>query len=298
MNPQRCLSLRFTLIPILLTAAIAWHGQAKAGSIALNWDDNSTEEVGFNIERQTQTKGKKQFIQIATVGANINSYIDTGIEGGTTYCYRVSAFNTYELSDYSNISCRTYELVANAGQNQSITDSDGNGVETVALNGSGSYGAIVSYKWTETATVLGTGVTFTQNFSVGSRNVTLTVTDTDGLTDGDDVFITVLANQSATTAVVEDITYAIKDGKNLRLKTRVSIIESLGPALANASVTLDLLRDGALVTSKTLTSRSDGSASFQLNKAGAGCYETVIVDVVADGLTWDGVTPTNKYCVQ
>jgi len=231
------------------------------------------------------------------VGANINSYIDTGIEGGTTYCYRVSAFNTYGLSDYSNKACGTYELVANAGQNQSITDSDGNGVETVALDGSGLYGAIVSYKWTEAATVLGTGVTLTQNFSVGSRNITLTVTDTDGLTDGDDVFITVLANQSATTAIVEDITYATKGGKKLNLVTTVSIIGSLGSALANASVTLDLLRDGALVTSETLTSGSDGSASFQLSKASAGCYETVIVDVVADGLTWDGVTPTNKYCV-
>jgi len=283
---------------VVVLAAIAWHGQAKAGSLTLNWDDNSTYEDGFNIERQTQKKGKKQFIQFATVGANINSYIDTGIEGGITYCYRVSAFNTYGLSDYTNKACGTYELVANAGQNQSITDSDGNGVETVALDGSGSYGAIASYEWTEAATVLGTGVTFTQNFSVGSRNVTLTVTDTDGLTDGDDVFITVLSNQSATTAIVENITYATKGGKNLRLTTTVSIIESLGSALADASVTLDLLRDSALVTSKTLISGSDGSASFQLNNTGAGCYETVIVDVVADGLTWDGVTPTNIYCVQ
>ena len=51
--------------------------------------------------------------------------------------------------------------VANAGEDQEVTDSDENGSEVVTLVGSGSYDndvSIVSYTWKEGVTELGTGV--------------------------------------------------------------------------------------------------------------------------------------------
>src|SRR3972149_4513989 len=42
----------------------------------------------LRIERKTGTSGT--FAQFATVGANVTSYIDSGLTSGTTFCYRLS----------------------------------------------------------------------------------------------------------------------------------------------------------------------------------------------------------------
>jgi len=51
---------------------------------------------------------------------------------------------------------------------------------------------VASYVWTEGNTVLGTGSTFsTGGLSVGTHSITLTVTDSNGLTTSDTVVITI-----------------------------------------------------------------------------------------------------------
>jgi len=89
--------------------------------------------------------------------------------------------------------------IANAGPDQTVTDSDGNGSQQVTLNGSGSAdpdGTIQSYVWTEGGTQIATGVNPTVTLSVGQHTITLTVTDNGGLTDTDTIVITV--NKSGT----------------------------------------------------------------------------------------------------
>ena len=88
--------------------------------------------------------------------------------------------------------------LADAGPDQTVFDIDGDGVEAVTLNGSGSTdpngpGDIVSYQWTEGNTILGTSAIVAVNLAVGSHTVVLTVTDTAGNADGDVVVITVSA---------------------------------------------------------------------------------------------------------
>lgn len=70
--------------------------------INLTWVDNATDETGFSIERCLGTKCTN-FAQIATVGANIKAYSDTGLSARTTYRYRVRAYNANGNSAYSNI---------------------------------------------------------------------------------------------------------------------------------------------------------------------------------------------------
>jgi carboxypeptidase T len=70
--------------------------------INLSWTDNATNESGYYIERCTGSKCTN-FTRIATVGANATSYSNTGLTAGTTYRYRVAAYNDYGLSAYSNI---------------------------------------------------------------------------------------------------------------------------------------------------------------------------------------------------
>lgn len=85
---------------------------------------------------------------------------------------------------------------ANAGVDQSVTDVDQNGSESVSLNGSASVdtdGSIVSYVWTENAVQIATGATPSVSLAVGTHTITLTVTDNGTATDTDTVQVTVLA---------------------------------------------------------------------------------------------------------
>jgi hypothetical protein len=67
--------------------------------VKLTWKDNSNNEDGFKIERKTLDG---EWSEIATVGANVTTYNDTGLTAGTTYYYRVKAYNSAGESDYSN----------------------------------------------------------------------------------------------------------------------------------------------------------------------------------------------------
>jgi M6 family metalloprotease-like protein len=68
--------------------------------INLSWTDNSTNESGFKIERSPYSPGS--WTQIATVGANVTTYPNTGLASGTTYYYRVRAWNAAGDSGYGN----------------------------------------------------------------------------------------------------------------------------------------------------------------------------------------------------
>ena len=73
----------------------------SSSRIDLTWVDRSTTEQGFKIERNTGP-GSSIFVQIATVGANVTSYSNTGLTGSTSYSYRVRAYNAAGDSNYSN----------------------------------------------------------------------------------------------------------------------------------------------------------------------------------------------------
>ncbi len=71
----------------------------SASQVNLAWSDNSTNETGFHIERSTNGTS---FTQIATVGAGVKTYSNTGLARNTLYYYRVNAFNAAGNSAYSN----------------------------------------------------------------------------------------------------------------------------------------------------------------------------------------------------
>jgi hypothetical protein len=83
------------IAPTSLTATTVDHQR-----IDLAWTDNSGDETGFRIERKTEPSGT--FALIATVGANVTKYYNTGLQSGTTYTYRVRAFNAGGDSEHSN----------------------------------------------------------------------------------------------------------------------------------------------------------------------------------------------------
>lgn len=75
-------------------------GTALATSVSLSWTDNSSNETGFAIERSPN--GSTGWTQIATVGAGVTTYNNTGLTQTTTYWYRVRAYHGGGFSGYSS----------------------------------------------------------------------------------------------------------------------------------------------------------------------------------------------------
>jgi surface protein len=118
-----------------------------------------------------------------TIKNTIKNYAGSDIDlGGTTD--KVITFSTEAAANLAP--------VANAGADQTVTS--GANVTLNASASSDSDGTISSYSWAEGATVLSTSSSFSKSdFSVGTHNITLTVTDDDGATSTDDVIVTVNA---------------------------------------------------------------------------------------------------------
>jgi predicted phage tail protein len=76
----------------------------SSSRVDVRWVDNSTNEIGFKIERSLDGT---TFTQIATVGANGKSYANLNLAADTQYYYRVRAYNTAEHSEYSPVAFAT-----------------------------------------------------------------------------------------------------------------------------------------------------------------------------------------------
>jgi hypothetical protein len=73
----------------------------STSQIDLSWFDNSVGESGQVLERSTSSS----FSSPTTIplGANVQSYVDTGVAAATTYWYRVKAVAGVSSSAYSNV---------------------------------------------------------------------------------------------------------------------------------------------------------------------------------------------------
>ncbi|CAG0934344.1 Chitinase A1 [Thermoflexales bacterium] len=75
---------------------------ASTSSIELTWLDKATDEAGFKIEQATGVGGAS-FSQVKLAGANVTNTIVTGLLPGTSYTFRVRAYNTLGHSGFSNL---------------------------------------------------------------------------------------------------------------------------------------------------------------------------------------------------
>ncbi len=84
--------------------AVSW------SQINVAWQDNSSNETGFEVHRST-TGASGSFALLIGVGANVTAYSNTGLASSTQYCYKVRAFritggNT-SYSAFSAAACAT-----------------------------------------------------------------------------------------------------------------------------------------------------------------------------------------------
>jgi fibronectin type 3 domain-containing protein len=77
--------------------------------VNLSWTDNSNNEQGFRIQRSGD--GGNTWSQIGQAGANATTFSDTRASHGTTYWYRVYAYNGAGNSPYTNAAQVTTPLL-------------------------------------------------------------------------------------------------------------------------------------------------------------------------------------------
>lgn len=73
---------------------------AQSGGLALAWQDNSPIEEGYRIERSVDGNSWSFMVNVS---ANVVAYADTTALSGTTYQYRVRAYNDFGTSAYSAV---------------------------------------------------------------------------------------------------------------------------------------------------------------------------------------------------
>ncbi len=71
----------------------------SSSQIDLDWTDNANNELGYIIDRSSPDNSN--YSTIDTVGPNVTTYADNGLNSGTLYFYKVAAYNANGVSDYS-----------------------------------------------------------------------------------------------------------------------------------------------------------------------------------------------------
>ncbi|HYY57416.1 MAG TPA: fibronectin type III domain-containing protein [Pyrinomonadaceae bacterium] len=80
--------------------------EVTSSSITISWRDNSSDEVGFKIER-CGGSNCTDFVQIGSMPAGVTNITDWGLGKNKTFKYRVRAYNAAGDSAYSNIAVGT-----------------------------------------------------------------------------------------------------------------------------------------------------------------------------------------------
>ena len=137
---------------------------------------------GMDYGRMTFDSTNNKYVFRQKIANSVENLTVTSNLGGT---------DTVALGEAANAA-----PVADAGGDYQVTDTNGDGIETVTLNGSNSFdddGTIQAYEWKEGGNVLGRVATLVHEFSLGTHTVSLTVTDDKGATDSDTVVVNVIS---------------------------------------------------------------------------------------------------------
>lgn len=182
------------------------------------------------------------------------------------------------------------------------------GTVTDGADGSGISGATVSVNGTALfATTNGSGEYTISNVPADTYSVTASA---NGYLSKTVNGVSVTANASTTanftlesepvsdpggTVRVSSVGYSTSGGRlnDRHLTVTVSLIDDTNAPVSGASVAIRLDRNGSQYATVSGTTGSSGSVSFSFSNAPSGTFTTVVQNVVASGLEWDGNTPPN-----
>ncbi len=127
---------------------------------------------------------------------------------------------------------------------------------------------------------------------------TVEVTVDDGSAVGSDAASFNVQAAGGGSVTVASIAYGGSGGPNgdRHLIITAAIVDENGQPIGNASVAIDVTRDGNPYASSVGTTGSNGEVAFQLNNAPNGCYVTTVTSVTVGGVMTTPPTPPNGHC--
>ena len=246
--------------------AVKTNSSSPSSSLMLSWLDSASNASGYRVDRSTDGA---TFATVAQLGGNATSYSDSGLAAGAAYYYRVSAYNNYGSSSYSNVASGQTQAVTNTAPTVTIS--------TPANNSSYANGATVSFSGSATDTQdgnltsklvwvssidgqIGTGGSFSKALSSGTHIITASVTDSGGLVGSKQITVAISAPTSPTATTTATLTATgsrVKGSPTATLKWA---------GLSATSV--DIYRNGAII----VTTANDGTQSDAIGKKGTYTY--------------------------
>ncbi|MCG7923428.1 MAG: autotransporter domain-containing protein [Candidatus Thiodiazotropha lotti] len=231
-------------------------------------DSNGLEDVSLDASNSVDSDGTivtYEWIESGTTIATGATPTVTLAVGTHTLTLRVTDSDDLTSEDQITVTVATNSTtpVADAGIDQSLTDRDGDGSESVTLNGTNSTdpdGSIVSYQWYESGAEIATGSSPTIRLNLGTHTLTLTVTDDAGLTHQDQVTITVNRDDSQLEIVAGD-NLSGSSGATVGPFT-VQLTDLSGEPVADSIIVWSVIpENAALLTESESTTDQNGQAS-------------------------------------
>ena len=185
--------------------------------------------------------------------------------------------------------------IANAGSDQ--TAECAGATTSVTLDGTASTpgtGSINSYSWAESATSLGTGSTLMVSLSEGSHTITLTVTDTGGGSDTDDVVVNIVDTTSPIITCPANITINASPGScSAAVSFTVMATDNCSiPTVVSSPASGSVFPLGTTTVTATATDAAGNSRNCS--------FSVTVKDVTGPVITTNGQTielwpPNHKY---
>ncbi len=186
--------------------------------------------------------------------------------------------------------------VTDAGEDKQISVEPGSDTALVTLDASTSYdadGYIVSYLWKEDSVVLGSSAVIEVALTIGTHDITLIVTDNDGLTATDTIQVVVTREAPSGQCIyVQDITItAKKKGKVWDVIAEVTIFDDSSDPVKSVEVFGNWGGSVNQTVSAVTFSKGKkriGRTKFTLSRiSGGGTFTFTITDVKKSGMIYD-----------
>ncbi|SVC36787.1 uncharacterized protein METZ01_LOCUS289641, partial [marine metagenome] len=98
--------------------------QVTETSVELKWQDNSSFEDGFKIEKNVNETG---YVESGTVSSDVVSFTETGLNSSDLFTYRVRAYVSDKVSSYSDTSNFEFQTIGYIYISTAGNDFTGNG---------------------------------------------------------------------------------------------------------------------------------------------------------------------------
>jgi subtilisin family serine protease len=156
---------------------------------------------------------------------------------------------------------------------------------------------------------IGTGGSFSYVLSLGTHTIAASVMDSGNKSGSSTITVTIEEPPPPPKPIsIEWIAYSGFGGRkddgerNIRylaskhFKIYIRAIDEDGEGVPGAGINYRITALSGDIREETIVTKNDGIGFGRWNNAPAGCFETEILSVVADGYLWDGATPGNGYC--